>query len=402
MNHDKLTRCQAELKSWVLSRLDGLEEIRDREVLELIDGAILERGRMDYLSLEEKGMLRRELFNSLRKLDVIQELVDADDVTEIMINGAGHIFVERNGALSEWDRQFETEEKLWDVIQRIVSRTNRIVNETTPIVDARLEDGSRVNVVLPPIAIDGPVVTIRRFPREPITMERLLKLGSIDERTADFLAELVRRRYNVFISGGTGSGKTTFLNVLSEFIPKEERIITIEDAAELQIRGIPNLVRLETRNANFGGKNEIGMRELIRTALRMRPDRIIIGETRGAECAELLQAMNTGHAGSLSTGHANSARDMLTRMEMMVLMGLEVPLTAIQRQIATAIDVVVHLGRLRDGSRRVLEVTEVEGLRDGEFVLNPLVSFVPEGEEAGRIRGRLEWCGELRNERGMG
>ena len=398
MDRNTFDKCRRELRKIVLSKIDCFNDIEDEEVYKWIDEALMEKCRTVYLSISDRKQLRLEIFNSLRKLDVLQEIVDCPDITEIMVNGTEHIFIEKAGQISEWDRHFESREKLWDVIQHIVSKTNRIVNESSPIVDTRLENGSRVNVVLPPIAINGPIVTIRRFPEEAITMEGLLKLNSIDEPTAYFLEKLVKAKYNIIISGGTGSGKTTFLNVLSEFIPKDERIITIEDAAELQIRGIANLVRLETRNANSEGKNEIGMRELIKSALRMRPDRIIIGETRGAECVELLQAMNTGHDGSISTGHANSASDMLARMEMMVLMGMDIPLVAVQRQIASAIDIIIHLGRMKDKSRKVLEVVEVEGYKNGEFMLNPLVKFVSEGEKNNKIYGKYEVCGQLKND----
>lgn len=398
MDRNTFDKCRRELRKIVLSKIDCFNDIEDEEVYKWIDEALMEKCRTVYLSISDRKQLRLEIFNSLRKLDVLQEIVDCPDITEIMVNGTEHIFIEKAGQIYEWDRHFESREKLWDVIQHIVSKTNRIVNESSPIVDTRLENGSRVNVVLPPIAINGPIVTIRRFPEEAITMEGLLKLNSIDEPTAYFLEKLVKAKYNIIISGGTGSGKTTFLNVLSEFIPKDERIITIEDAAELQIRGIANLVRLETRNANSEGKNEIGMRELIKSALRMRPDRIIIGETRGAECVELLQAMNTGHDGSISTGHANSASDMLARMEMMVLMGMDIPLVAVQRQIASAIDIIIHLGRMKDKSRKVLEVVEVEGYKNGEFMLNPLVKFVSEGEKNNKIYGKYEVCGQLKND----
>lgn len=397
MDNEKYKQCLANLKQKVISKLDCFNEIEDKEVLVLIDNVIVEMGKNIYISLSEKNKLRMELFNSIRKLDVLQELVDSSDITEIMINGTDNIFIEKNGKLTQWDRRFETKDRLWDVIQQIVSKTNKVVNESSPIVDTRLENGSRVNIVLPPVALNGPIVTIRRFPDEPITMEQLLEFGSIDEKTADFLKMLVASKYNIFISGGTGSGKTTFLNVLSEFIPNDERIITIEDAAELQIRGIPNLVRLETRAANSEGKNAITMRDLIKSALRMRPDRIIIGEVRGAECVELLQALNTGHDGSISTGHANSAKDMLSRMEMMVLMGMDIPLSAVQRQIAAGVDIIVHLGRLADKSRKLLEIVEIEGYENGQFILNPIIKFVPNKQISEKITGIYEACGELHN-----
>ncbi|MDE6169391.1 MAG: CpaF family protein, partial [Acetatifactor sp.] len=317
-------------------------------------------------------------------------------VTEIMVNGKDHIFVEREGRLQELDMAFESTEKLQDVIQQIVSGCNRVVNEASPIVDARLSDGSRVNIVMNPVALNGPIVTIRRFPEKPVTMDQLLRWSSISPEAAEFLKGLVRAGYNIFISGGTGSGKTTFLNVLSQYIPSEERVITIEDNAELQLQGLPNLVQLETRNSNVEGCREITVRELIRASLRMRPTRIIVGEVRGAEAIDMLQCMNSGHDGSMSTGHANSGRDMLSRLENMVLMGMEIPLMAIRQQVASAIDVIVHLGRLRDKSRRVLEITEVLECRNNEIMLNPLFIFEEAGEDdEGNIIGGLQEKGEL-------
>lgn len=379
----------------VLEQLDCSEEIEDALVFEWIDKAVIQYGKQVYINLEEKLRLRQEIFNSLRKLDVLQELVDSPGITEIMINGTDNVFIEENGRIRKWDKGFESEEKLQDVVQQIVGRTNRMVNESNPIVDTRLENGSRVNVVLPPVALNGPVVTIRRFPEQAIRMEDLIRFGSIDEETAQFLKRLVQAKYNIFISGGTGSGKTTFLNVLSNYIPKDERIITIEDSAELQIKNIPNLVRLETRNANSEGKNEITMRDLIKSALRMRPDRIVVGEVRGGEAIDMIQCLNTGHDGSLSTGHSNSSRDMLSRLEMMILMGIDLPLEAVRRQIAAGVDIIVHLGRLRDKSRKVLEIVEITGYEQGEIQTSPLYLFREEGEEEGRIRGQLYRCGDL-------
>ena len=316
-----------------------------------------------------------------------------------MINGKDNIFVERDGKLSQLDIHFESMERLQDVIQQIVAGCNRVVNEASPIVDARLPDGARVNIVMNPVALDGPVVTIRRFPEKPITMAKLLELESISCEAAEFLERLVKAGYNIFISGGTGSGKTTFLNVLSQFIPAEERVITIEDSAELQLLGLPNLVRLETRNSNVEGCREVNIRELIRSSLRMRPDRIIVGEVRGAEAADMLQCMNTGHDGSMSTGHANSGKDMLSRLENMVLMGMELPLAAIRQQISSGIDIIVHLGRLRDRSRRVLEITEIAGCEENEIRLNPLFVFEEAGEDSGgRVIGRLQKKGTLLRE----
>lgn len=384
-----------QLKCRVLERLDCSEEIGDDKVYEWIDKEVLQYGQEIYISLEEKLRLRQEIFNSLRKLDILQELVDCPGVTEIMINGMDNIFIEEEGKIRRWEKSFESVEKLEDVVQQIVGRTNRMVNESNPIVDTRLENGSRVNIVLPPVALNGPVVTIRRFPDKAIQMDDLISYRSIDKETARFLKRLVQAGYNIFISGGTGSGKTTFLNVLSNYIPKDERIITIEDSAELQIRNIPNLVRLETRNANSEGKNEITIRELIKSALRMRPDRIVVGEVRGGEAVDMLQCLNTGHDGSLSTGHSNSSRDMLSRLEMMVLMGIELPLDAVRRQIAAGIDMIVHLGRLRDKSRKVLEIVEIAGYKGGEIQLNPLYQFQETGEEGGKVLGEFVCVGEL-------
>lgn len=387
-----------QLKTRVLECLDCSEEIEDEKVYEWIDREVLSYGQEIYLSLEEKLQLRQEIFNSLRKLDILQELVDCPGITEIMINGMDHIFIEENGSIRRWEKSFESVEKLEDVVQQIVGRTNRMVNESNPIVDTRLENGSRVNIVLPPIALNGPIVTIRRFPDKAIQMEDLISYHSIDADTAQFLKRLVQAKYNIFISGGTGSGKTTFLNVLSNYIPTDERIISIEDSAELQIRNVPNLVRLETRNANSEGKNEITIRDLIKSALRMRPDRIVVGEVRGGEAVDMLQCLNTGHDGSLSTGHANSSKDMLSRLEMMVLMGIELPLEAVRRQIAAGVDIIVHLGRLRDKSRKVLEIVEIAGYAQGEIHLNPLYQFQEIGEERGKIIGKLCCCGELLHE----
>ncbi len=384
-----------QVKERVLEQLDCSEDIEDGKVFDWIDRAIIEYGQEVYITLNEKGRLRQEVFNTLRKLDILQELVDTTSITEIMINGTENIFIEENGRIRKWEKCFESIEKLEDVVQQIVGRTNRMVNETNPIVDTRLENGSRVNIVLPPVALNGPIVTIRRFPDKAIEMKDLISYNSIDADTAHFLKRLVQAKYNIFISGGTGSGKTTFLNVLSNYIPTDERIITIEDSAELQIKNIPNLVRLETRNANSEGRNEITIRDLIKSALRMRPDRIVVGEVRGGEAVDMIQCLNTGHDGSLSTGHANSSKDMLSRLEMMILMGMELPLEAVRRQIAAGLDIIIHLGRLRDKSRRVLEISEVLGYEQGEIKLNPLYQFREMGEVDGQIIGCLQCCGEL-------
>lgn len=384
------------LKERLLESIDYSRESSDEEIRELIDEMLVREAREEPLSLAERGRLRKELFHAVRKLDVLQELVDDPQVTEIMINGPDNIFIERGGRLLESELHFDGEEKLQNVIQQIVSDCNRTVNEASPIVDARLENGARVNVVLNPVALNGPIVTIRRFPDKPITMEDLVSFGSITKEVCEWLSRLVRAKYNIFISGGTGSGKTTFLNALSNYIPAEERIITIEDSAELQIRNIPNIVRMETRNANVEGCREITIRDLIKTSLRMRPDRIVVGEVRGGEAFDMMQCLNTGHDGSMSTGHANSSRDMLSRLENMILMGMEIPLEAIRQQIASGIDIIVHLGRLRDKTRKVLEIVEVCGFEKGEIVLHPLYRFEEEGEtDGGKIRGTLQKKGEL-------
>ncbi len=387
------------IRNQILEQIELSREMEDSEVYEMIDRGILREGKKQYISLEEKQKLRRELFNSMRRLDILQELIEDDEITEIMINGYQSIFIEKHGQLFSCEKEFASKERLEDIIQQIVARANRIVNETNPIVDARLEDGSRVNVVLAPIAINGPIVTIRKFPVNPITMEDLIGMESITREAAEFLKKLVAGSYNIFISGGTGSGKTTFLNVLSNYIPADERVITIEDSAELQLKGIPNLVSLEVRNANVEGKNEIAIEDLLKSALRMRPDRIVLGEVRdGIAAANLVQIMSSGHDGSISTGHSNSAKDMLNRLETLVLSYHEMPLAAVGKQIASAIDIVVHLGRLRDKSRRVLEITEVEAWKDGEFILNPLYQFVETGEEEDRVLGNLVPVERLKNQ----
>lgn len=360
------------LRGMLMEQLDLSRELSDGEILDAIDELILNQMRESCMPLKEKVQLRQELFYSVRKLDVLQELIEDESVTEIMVNGPDTIFVERGGKLSKWHKSFTSREKLEDVIQQIVGKCNRVVNESMPIVDARLENGARVNAVIYPVALNGPILTIRRFPEHPITMEKLIELGSLSQECAQFLRKLVQARYSMVIGGGTGSGKTTFLAALSEFIPCDERIITVEDNAELRIQGIENLVRLEAKMANVDGGASVTIRELIRTALRMRPDRIIVGEVRGGEAMDMLQALNTGHEGSLSTAHANSSRDMLSRLETMTLMGVELPLEAIRRQIASGVDILVHLGRMRDKSRKVLEITEVCGFEKGEIQTQPL------------------------------
>lgn len=377
----------------ILDRLDMEEEISDAKVQEVIDSVLLEKGKEQRLLLWEREELSKKLFYAIRKLDILQELIDDSSITEIMVNGTDGIFVERNGQLTLWDKRFDSVEKIENVVQLIVGRTNRVVNESSPIVDTRLENGARVNIVMPPVALNGPIITIRRFPDKAIDMEDLIKWGSVSVEAVSFLKKLVVSGYNIFISGGTGSGKTTFLNVLSNFIPKDERIITIEDSAELQIKSIPNLVRLETRNANQEGSKEISIRDLIKSALRMRPDRIVVGEVRGGEAIDMMQCLNTGHDGSLSTGHANSSKDMLSRLETMILMGMELPLHAIRRQIASGIDILVHLGRLRDGSRKVLEIVEILDFKEGEIITQPLYCF--QEEEGEIVRGKLHMVNKL-------
>lgn len=366
-NKDGYLQLKKKLQEELLAALEREKEWTDEEIMEQIDELIVAVSREIYMSGYRKLILKQELFNSVRRLDLLQELVDDREITEIMVNGAGDIFYEKYGRIFRWEKAFESNEKLEDVIQQIVGRCNRVVNEQNPIVDARLENGDRVNVVMKPVALNGPILTIRRFPEQAVTMEFLVSIGSITKEAAEFLQALVRTRYSMMIGGATGSGKTTFLNALSAYIPKGERIITIEDNAELQIQGVENLVRLEAKEANLESGTEITIRDLIRAALRMRPNRVIIGEVRGAETFELLSALNTGHAGSLSTAHANSVKDMISRLETMVLMGVQLPLEAIRRQIASGIEILVHLGRGEDGSRRVEEIAEITGMEEDEI-----------------------------------
>lgn len=374
----------------VYQNLDIARNITDDELYSVIDSCIYDASRQKIISIRQKEELRNRIYNSIKKLDILQELLENPDITEIMVNGKDNIFYEKSGYIEKWNKHFDSEQKLADIAQRIAAMSNRMVNETCPIVDTRLEDGSRVNIVLPPVAMDGPVITIRKFYDKPLTIDRLIELGSITEEAAHFLEKLVKSRYNIFISGGTGSGKTTFLNVLSDYIPDDERVITIEDSVELQLHNIKNLVRLEARMANSEGNNAVAIRDLIKSSLRMRPDRIVVGEVRGAEALDMLQAMNTGHDGSLSTGHSNSPKDMLTRLETMVLMGMNMPIDAIRTQIASAIDIIVHLARQRDKSRKVVQIAEVGDYKNGEIELTPLFRFVEKGEgKDGRILGEL-------------
>lgn len=378
------------IKREIRENLDMEKGVTDEYVKDLVTEKVFQRSAARYMSIEDKQEMILNIFNSIRKLDVLQPLLDDKAVTEIMVNGADSIFIEKNGRVCEIDAAFENTQKLEDVIQSIVAKVNRAVNEASPIVDARLEDGSRVNIVLPPVALNGPILTIRKFPAKPMDMKDLIAWGSITEEAAEFLESLVKAKYNIFICGGTGSGKTSFLNALSKFIPPDERIVTIEDSAELQISNIKNIVKLETRNANTEGKGEITVRELIKTSLRMRPERIIVGEVRGLEALDMLQAMNTGHDGSISTGHANSTRDMFSRLETMVLSGSQMPLDAIRQQIASAIDIMIHLARFRDKSRKVVEITEVLDYTDGSIRLNSLFNFEEKGEaEDGTVLGTL-------------
>lgn len=382
----------------IMQRLDLTKETEDEELQEIIRSVIEDAGRREYIPLSEKIRMSRELFNAFRKLDILQELIEDDEITEIMVNGTDNIFYEKAGRIFRSDRRFLSESRLGDVIQQIVGETNRYVNESSPIADARLRDGSRVNVVLKPVAVNGPILTIRKFPANAVTMERLISLGSLTEEAAEFLKKLVRAKYNIFVSGGTGAGKTTFLNALSDFIPKGERIITIEDNAELQIRGVENLVRLEAREPNLEGEGAVTIRDLIRSALRMRPDRIIVGEVRGEETVDMISsAMLNGHSGSMSTGHANNAEDMLHRLETMMLMGIDLPLQAIQRQIASALDIIIHLGRLRDRTRRVIQIAEIDGMENGRVCTRVLYEFREEGEEDEKIKGSLMKVNDLKN-----
>ena len=393
---ERYEQCRQTVEEGLRQKIDLSREVSDEEVREMIDEMVIHCSRQYALSLKDRQQLGREIFDAIRRMDILQELVEEEEVTEIMINGTQGIFIERKGRLFQWDKNFASKEKLEDVIQQIVAKCNRAVNEASPIVDARLENGARVNIVLAPVALNGPIVTIRRFPSHPIGMTDLLAYGSLTNEAALNLEKWVKAGYHIIISGGTGSGKTTFLNALSQYIPSTDRVITIEDSAELQLQGIPNLVRLETRDSKGEGTTAITIRDLIRSSLRMRPDRIIVGEVRGSEAIDMLQALNTGHDGSLSTGHANSATDMLMRLETMVLMGMELPLSAVRRQIASGVDIIVQLGRLRDKSRKVLEIVEITGYEDGEIVTRPLYQFQETGtDEAGHVMGQLQMCNPL-------
>lgn len=392
----KVLEWKQKMRSKVLEQLDYTRNLSDEEVKEVIDRVLLTEEADVWAPLPRLKQAGEEIFCSLRRLDVLQAFIDDPSITEIMVNGAANIYIEQAGAVRKAVCQFESREKLQEVIQQIVAGCNRVVNESSPIVDARLPGGARVNIVMAPVALNGPIVTIRRFPDKPITMQDLIKRGSISPQAAEFLEKLVKAKYNILISGGTGSGKTTFLNVLSGFIPGEERIVTIEDSAELQLQGLENLVSLEARNKNTEGSGEITIRDLIRTSLRMRPDRIIVGEVRGAEAVDMLQALNTGHDGSMSTAHANSAYDLLFRLENMVMMGMDIPLNAIRRQISSGVDIIVHLSRMRDKSRRVEEIQEILGFENDMILTQTLFAFEEQGvDAAGRIIGELKRKGDL-------
>lgn len=384
------------IKDTVMARIDPGRDVPEDEIRQIIDNVLRDYSSEYMLPAKKKLEYRKILFNDIKRLDILQEIIDDDSVTEIMVNGWNKIFIEQDGVIRKWDKKFDEPKRLNDIVQRIASSANKIVNESVPIADTKLADGSRVNIVMNPVAIDGPIITIRKFYNTPLSMEKMIEIGSVSEEAAGFLASLVKARYNIFISGGTGSGKTTFLNALSSYIPGGERVITIEDSAELKLMNIDNLVRLEARNANVEGRNVVTIRDLIKSALRMRPDRIIVGEVRGSEALDMLQAMQTGHDGSLSTGHANNPEDMLLRLETMVLMGMEIPIAAIRAQISSAIDIIVHLGRLRDKSRRVLSISEVMGISDGNIVLNKIFEFKEEGvDDKNKIIGGLKPTGNL-------
>lgn len=393
MNHKEY----ANLQELIMGKLDLSKQMTEDEIKELIDDYITQEGKKQHLEIAVRERIRKEIFHSIRQLGILQELIENPLITEIMVNGTEGIFIEQNGKLKKLEICFDSAEKLRHVIWQITADCNRVVNEASPIVDARLPDGARVNVVLDPVAINGPILTIRRFPSDPITMEQLLAMGSLSIECKDELEKMVQAGCNILVSGGTGSGKTTFLNVLSKFIPESERVITIEDSAELQIRNIPNLVSLETRNVNVEGCKEITIRDLIKASLRMRPDRIIVGEVRGKEAVDMLQSINVGHS-AMTTVHANSVRDVVSRLETMVLMGMEMPLSAIRKQIASGFDFMVHLGRLRDGSRHVLEVAEPVAFLEGEVKMQTIYQFEQNGIcRNGKVDGDLKKVGEIQN-----
>ncbi len=390
MEYEQEQEIVAQIKRYVSENLP-LSKMSDEELEEKVEEITANTLQGRYCSIEQRLSIIHQVCSSIRGFGLLDSIISDDTITEVMINGPENVFIEQNGRLFKLDKQFESQRRLEDVIQRIVALAGREVNQANPICDTRLPDGSRVNVVLPPISLCGPTVTIRKFSKTPMTIERLIQYGSLTQEIADKLELLVKAKYNIFIAGGTGSGKTTFLNALSNYIPHDERVITIEDSAELQITGIDNLVSLETRNANASGAGQITIRDLIKSSLRMRPERIVVGEVRGGEALDMLQAMNTGHDGSLSTGHANSTQDMLSRLETMVLQGADgLPLEAIRQQIASALDIIIHLSRLRDKSRKTMEITEVVGYQDGKIILNPLYQFVEdENSTMTKVSGSL-------------
>ena len=395
---DKNQETWKELKEEVLEALNFSEDVTDELVLDVIDRVLKTSRYQKTMSLERRCALRQELFHSIRKLDVLEHLLEDETITEIMINGEQGIFLERGGKIERYSGGEVSRERLEELVVKITGMSNRMINEASPLADARLEDGSRIHVAVPPVALDGPIITIRKFPKNPITLTDLLEMGSMNREIAEFLEQVVKAKYNIFVSGSTGSGKTTLLNVLSDFIPKTERIITIEDTAELQIRNVPNLVRMEARISGVEGCREISIRDLLRASLRMRPDRIIVGEVRGAETVDMIQAFCTGHQGSISTAHGNSTKDMLYRLETMVLMGMDIPALAVRRQLASGIDLMIHLGRLRDKRRVVLEISEIDGCEDGEIKLNPLYQFEELGEDdLGKVAGTWKKVGELKH-----
>ena len=388
----------AEVRQELIEKLEFLEETNDDSLQRMINESLKEKSREQYISIKDRQNIARQIFDSMRKLGILEEFIENPDVTEIMINGPKCIFYEKAGRLYKSDKQFENEETLRNIIQKIVAQCNRVVNESSPIVDARLSDGSRVNCVLDPIALNGPILTIRRFPKRPYLMNDLIEKGSLNKETAELLRKLVVAGYNILVSGGTGSGKTTFLNALSAYIPKDERIITIEDSAELQIQGIENLVRMETKNANIEGVTPITIRDLIKSSLRMRPDRIVVGEVRGAEAMDMIcSAMNCGHDGSMTTVHANSAADSISRLETMILTAAPLPSYAIRRQIGSGVDIVIQLGRMRDKTRKVLEIVELNCIGD-DVDINPLFRFVEDDYSAERVSGQLTKVGDLKND----
>ena len=391
MDFEQEQQYVADIKSYITESFP-LSSIEDDELFEKIEEIVEERVNQLYCSIDQKVSIVEQIFSSIRGFGLLDSIIKDDTITEVMINGPNDIFIEQKGHLYRLDKKFESQRKLEDIIQRIVGLAGREVNQANPICDTRLPDGSRVNVVLPPISLCGPILTIRKFSKTPMTIERLIEYGSLTKEIARKLEILVRAKYNIFISGGTGSGKTTFLNALSNYIPKDERVITIEDSAELQITGIENLVSLETRNANTSGAGKVTIRDLIKASLRMRPERIVVGEVRGGEALDMLQAMNTGHDGSLSTGHANSTEDMLSRLETMVLQGSSgLPLEAIKQQIASAVDIIIHLSRLRDKSRKTMEITEVVGYENGKIILNPLYVFEEDNQSTiDKVSGSLK------------